>query len=168
MDILTLALIFGIAIIFLFIFLYFVPVNLWITAIFSGVRIELFELVFMRIRKTPPSLIINNLILMNKAGISITTAELETHYLAGGNVEKMTRAMISAKNSGQDLTWKEAAAIDLSGKDIEYTLRKIKLEKDGGIDQLRNQLSSAMLNDLDTDELKEVARVVENMKSFRK
>lgn len=168
MELLTFLVFIGIAIFFLLIFLYFVPFNLWITAIFSGVKIELFELVFMRIRKTPPTLIVQNLIILNKAGISVTATDLETHYLAGGNIEKMTKAMITTKNFGQALTWKEAAAIDLSGKDIEYTIRKKKLEKEGGIDELRIQLSSAILHDLDVDEIKEVARVVENMSSFRK
>jgi uncharacterized protein YqfA (UPF0365 family) len=78
----------------LFIFLYFVPVNLWITAIFSGVRIEIFELVFMRIRRVPPGLIVKNLIHLSKAGINVSTAELETHHLAGGNLDKVTRGMI--------------------------------------------------------------------------
>ncbi len=67
----------------LFLFLYFVPVNLWITALFSGVRISLGELVAMRIRKVPPSTIVNPLITATKAGLKISTNDLETHYLAG-------------------------------------------------------------------------------------
>ena len=168
MSAITMLFFLSLGVIFLFAFLYFVPINLWITAIFSGVKIELFELVFMRIRKTPPTLIVQNLIILNKAGISVTATDLETHYLAGGNIEKMAKAMITTKNSGQALTWKEAAAIDLSGKDINYTIRKKKLEKEDGIDKLRIQLSSAILHDLDVDEIKELARVVENMSSFRK
>ena len=74
------------AVVFLFVFLYFVPVNLWITAIFSGVKVGLFELVFMRIRKVPPGIIVTSMITATKAGLSVTTTELETHYLAGGNV----------------------------------------------------------------------------------
>jgi uncharacterized protein YqfA (UPF0365 family) len=82
----TMLIILVLGIVFLFIFLYFVPVNLWITAIFSGVKVGLFELVFMRIRKVPPGIIVRELITANKAGIQVTTSDLETHYLAGGNV----------------------------------------------------------------------------------
>jgi uncharacterized protein YqfA (UPF0365 family) len=153
--------------VFLFIFLYFVPVNLWITAIFSGVRIEIFELVFMRIRRVPPGLIVKNLIHLSKAGINVSTAELETHHLAGGNLDKVTRGMIAAKNSGQELAWQEATKLDLSGQDIEYHLKKKMLETEGGIDQLRGQLSAAILHDLDADEIREVARVMERMKPFK-
>ena len=90
-----------------FTFLYFVPVNLWITAIFSGVRVGLVELVFMRIRKVPPSLVVNALITATKAGLTIQdtedsaarrklkTSDLETHYLAGGNVPTVIKALIS-------------------------------------------------------------------------
>jgi uncharacterized protein YqfA (UPF0365 family) len=70
-------------IILFFVFLYFVPINLWITAIFSGVRVGLFELVFMRIRKVPPRIIVESLITATKAGLKLTSNELETHYLAG-------------------------------------------------------------------------------------
>ncbi|TNF42298.1 MAG: UPF0365 family protein, partial [Cytophagales bacterium] len=68
----------------LFIFLYFVPVNLWITAQFANVRVGIGELIGMRIRKVPPSVIVNSLITATKAGLALTTNELETHYLAGG------------------------------------------------------------------------------------
>lgn len=164
MEPITLIIIIALGITFLFIFLYFVPVNLWITAIFSGVRIELFELVFMRIRRTPPKLIVENLIHLTKAGIPVSKADLETHYLAGGNIENMTKSLIAAKNSGQLLTWKEAAAIDLSGKDIGMYLKKQKLEKIEGIDELRQQLSSIILHQLTVEEVKEIARVVDSMK----
>lgn len=112
-----------------FIFLYFVPVNLWITAIFSGVRVGLLELVFMRIRKVPPSVIVNSLITATKAGIVITdeqtkekrqlkTSDLETHYLAGGNVPQVIRALISADKANINLSFKQATAIDLAGRDV--------------------------------------------------
>jgi uncharacterized protein YqfA (UPF0365 family) len=105
-------------IIALFILLYFVPINLWITAIFSGVRVGLFELVFMRIRKVPPSLIVNSLITSTKAGLNVTTSELETHYLAGGNVPSVIKALISADKANINLTFKQATAIDLAGRDV--------------------------------------------------
>ncbi len=153
----------AVGIIFLFIILYFIPVNLWITAIFSGVKVDLMELVFMRIRKVPPGLIINNLIRLSKLGIGVSTSELETHYLAGGNLENVTNGMIKAKNQDQELSFKEAAVLDLSGKNIEYHLKKKLIETESGIDVLRQQLSDAILKKLDSDQVKEVARVVDNM-----
>jgi hypothetical protein len=121
----------------------------------------------MRIRRVPPGLIVKNLIHLSKAGINVSTAELETHHLAGGNLDKVTRGMIAAKNSGQELAWQEATKLDLSGQDIEYHLKKKMLETEGGIDQLRGQLSAAILHDLDADEIREVARVMERMKPFK-
>ncbi len=105
-------------IILFFIFLYFVPVNLWITAIFSGVRVGLAELVFMRIRKVPPRVIVESLITATKAGLRLTSNELETHYLAGGNVPNVIRALISADKANIKLEFKQATAIDLAGRDV--------------------------------------------------
>lgn len=99
-------------------FLYFVPVNLWITALFSGVRLGLLELVFMRIRKVPPRIIVESLITATKAGLQVTTLEIETHYLAGGNVPSVIRALISADKANINLSFKQATAIDLAGRDV--------------------------------------------------
>lgn len=104
--------------ILLFIFLYFVPVNLWITAIFSNVKVGLLELVGMRIRKVPPSVIVNSLITATKAGLNLSTNDLETHYLAGGNVPNVIRALISADKANITLSFKQATAIDLAGRDV--------------------------------------------------
>ncbi|MGD9329639.1 MAG: flotillin-like protein FloA [Cyclobacteriaceae bacterium] len=106
------------AVVFLFVFLYFVPVNLWITAIFSGVKVGLFELVFMRIRKVPPGIIVSSMITATKAGLSVTTTELETHYLASGNVPNVIKALISADKANINLTFKQATAIDLAGREV--------------------------------------------------
>ena len=106
------------AIVGLFVFLYFVPVNLWITAIFSGVKVGLFELVFMRIRKVPPRIVVDSMITATKAGLDVTTSELETHYLAGGNVPSVIKALISADKANINLTFKQATAIDLAGRDV--------------------------------------------------
>ena len=106
------------AIIFLFVFLYFVPINLWITAIFSGVKVGLFELVFMRIRKVQPSIIVGSKITATKAGLKVTTNELETHYLAGGNVPNVIKALISADKANISLSFKQATAIDLAGREV--------------------------------------------------
>lgn len=106
------------SLILLFIFLYFVPVNLWITAIFANVRVGIGELIGMRIRKVPPSVIVNSLITATKAGLDLTTNELETHYLAGGNVPNVIRALISADKANINLSFKQATAIDLAGRDV--------------------------------------------------
>src|SRR4249919_2470882 len=91
----TLLIIVG-AIIFLFMFLYFVPVNLWITAVFSGVKISIMDLILMRLRKVPPSIVVNALINSTKAGLFVTSNDIETHYLAGGHVNNVIKALISA------------------------------------------------------------------------
>jgi uncharacterized protein YqfA (UPF0365 family) len=126
----SMMLIFGLlgAIILFFFLLYYIPVGLWITAQVTGVRVGLFELFFMRIRKVPPSVIVNSLITATKAGLVITeengtrrplrTQDLETHYLAGGNVPQVIRALISADKANINLTFKQATAIDLAGRDV--------------------------------------------------
>ncbi len=101
-----------------FVFLYFVPFSLWITALFSGVRVNLFELVFMRIRRVPPRVIVESMITATKAGLEVTIPEIETHYLAGGNVPSVIRALISADKANIQLTFKQATAIDLAGRDV--------------------------------------------------
>jgi len=106
------------AIVLVFVFLYFIPVNLWITARFSGVVVGLFELMFMRIRKVPPGLVVREMITAIKAGLDVTTSELETHYLAGGDVRGVIKALISADKANIDLTFKQATAIDLAGRDV--------------------------------------------------
>jgi len=111
------ALILG-GIILFFLFLHFVPVNLWITALFSNVKVGLAELVFMRIRKVPPRVIVESMITSTKAGLNLTTSELETHYLAGGNVPNVIRALISADKANIRLEFKQATAIDLAGRDV--------------------------------------------------
>jgi len=116
-SVLVLVAAFG-GLILLFVFLYFVPVNLWITAIFSNVKVGLLELVGMRIRKVPPGVIVNSLITATKAGLNLTTNDLETHFLAGGNVPNVIRALISADKANIALSFKQATAIDLAGRDV--------------------------------------------------
>ena len=101
-----------------FMFMYFVPVGLWITAIFAGVRVTIGELIGMRIRKVPPGIIVNSLITATKAGLIVTTRELETHYLAGGDVPNVIRALISAEKANISLSFKQATAINLAGRDV--------------------------------------------------
>ncbi len=107
-----------ICIIGFFLFMYFVPVGLWITAVFAGVKVTIGELIGMRIRKVPPGIIVNSLITATKAGLAVTTRELETHYLAGGNVPNVIRALISAEKANINLTFKQATAINLAGRDV--------------------------------------------------
>src|SRR6478609_2186079 len=107
-----------VAIIGFFMFMYFVPVGLWITAVFANVKVTIGELIGMRIRKVPPSVIVNSLITATKAGLNVTTRELETHFLAGGNVPNVIRALISAEKANINLTFKQATAINLAGRDV--------------------------------------------------
>jgi len=118
MEGLALIFIVFICIVGFFMFLYFVPVGLWITAIFANAKVTIGSLIGMRIRKVPPGVIVNSLITANKAGIPITTNELETHYLAGGNVPNVIRALISAEKANINLDFKQATAIDLAGRDV--------------------------------------------------
>jgi uncharacterized protein YqfA (UPF0365 family) len=116
-GILLLLFVFG-AIILFFLFMYFVPVGLWITAVFAGVKVTIGSLIGMRIRKVPPGIIVNSLITANKAGLKVTTNELETHYLAGGDVPNVIRALISAEKANISLDFKQATAINLAGRDV--------------------------------------------------
>lgn len=102
----------------LWIILYFVPVGLWFSALLSGVRISLLQLVFMRWRKVPPSVIVTAMINATKAGLTITRDELEAHYLAGGRVKLVVNALISADKANIPLNFKAATAIDLAGRDV--------------------------------------------------
>ncbi len=115
----TLLIIVGAVIVGLWLFLYIFPVNLWITAVFSGVHVNLFDLVFMRFRKVPPGLIVKSLILATKAGIKdVDSQQLETHYLAQGNLEKVIKALIVADKANLNMNFKQATAIDLAGRDV--------------------------------------------------
>ena len=105
-------------IIFLFTFLYFVPLGLWFSAQLSRVRISLVQLVFMRFRKVPPQVIAKAMINSQKAGLRLTRDELEAHYLAGGNVINVVNALISADKANIELDFKSATAIDLAGRDV--------------------------------------------------
>ncbi|MDI9462657.1 MAG: flotillin-like protein FloA [Bacillota bacterium] len=96
----------------------FVPVGLWISALFAGVRVSLFTLVAMRLRRVPPAKVINPMIRATKAGLDLKIDQLESHYLAGGNVDRVTNALIAAQRAGIDLGFERAAAIDLAGRDV--------------------------------------------------
>ena len=107
------------AIILLIIFFYFVPFLLWISARASGVKISVLQLFLMRIRKVPPQIIVRAMIEAHKAGLqNITRDDLEAHYLAGGHVERVVHALVSAAKANIDLGFKMATAIDLAGRDV--------------------------------------------------
>ncbi|MDE6099156.1 MAG: flotillin-like protein FloA [Muribaculaceae bacterium] len=115
----TVILIIVAAVILLLVFFYYCPFFLWISARVSGVRISLLQLVLMRIRQVPASVIVRALIEAHKAGLSdVTRDDLEAHYLAGGNVEKVVHALVSASKANIPLTFKMATAIDLAGRDV--------------------------------------------------
>jgi uncharacterized protein YqfA (UPF0365 family) len=105
----------GVGIYILFVF---IPVGLWFSALLSGVRISLIQLVFMRWRRVPPNLIVRSMIEAQKAGLHITRDDLEAHHLAGGHVEQVTHALVSASKANIELPFKMATAIDLAGRDV--------------------------------------------------
>ncbi|MEK4385263.1 flotillin-like protein FloA [Solibacillus sp. FSL W7-1464] len=116
----TITLIVGlvIAFIILAVFFTFVPVALWISALAAGVRVSIFTLIGMRLRRVIPSRIVNPLIKAHKAGLEVTINQLESHYLAGGNVDRVVNALIAAHRANIELTFERAAAIDLAGRDV--------------------------------------------------
>jgi uncharacterized protein YqfA (UPF0365 family) len=99
-------------------FFYFVPVGLWVTAIFSGARVSLGTLIGMRLRKVNPGDIVRPYISATKAGLDLNVNQMEAHFLAGGNVGRVVQALISADRANIELPWKRATAIDLAGRDV--------------------------------------------------
>ena len=97
---------------------YFVPVGLWFTALISGAHISLLQMVLMRWRKIPVSTIVSSMIEGTKAGLKLNPNALEAHYLAGGNFRNVVHALVSAQKAGINLTFEEATAIDLAGRDV--------------------------------------------------
>ena len=108
-----------VALIVVFMFFWFVPVGLWIAAVAAGVPLRIFELIGMRLRRVNPNVIVRALISSHKAGIKVSTSDLEAHYLAGGNVLNVVSALIAAdKARNITLDFTQAAAIDLAGRDV--------------------------------------------------
>lgn len=117
-SIVSTTLIIVLVIVLLSIFFTMVPIGLWITAFFSGVKIKLGNLIGMRLRRVVPSRIINPLIKATKAGLDVNVNELEAHYLAGGNVNALVDALIAAQRAEIPLEFERAAAIDLAGRNV--------------------------------------------------
>lgn len=99
-------------------FLHFVPLGLWISAMAAGVNVGIFTLIGMRLRRVPPARIVLPLIKANKAGLDVNVNQLEAHFLAGGNVDRVTDALIAAQRAQIALPFERAAAIDLAGRDV--------------------------------------------------
>src|SRR5688572_24804581 len=105
-----------VAVIFFFVMLQFL--NLWVQAFFSGVRIGFMDLIGMKLRKVPAVVIVNARIQASRAGLDVSQREMESHVLAGGDVQRVISSMIAANKANIDLSWKTATAIDLAGRDI--------------------------------------------------
>ncbi|MFC3039099.1 flotillin-like protein FloA [Virgibacillus xinjiangensis] len=96
----------------------FIPVALWISALAAGVKVSIFTLIGMRLRRVVPNRVINPLIKAHKAGLGVRINQLESHYLAGGNVDRVVNALIAAHRANIDLPFERGAAIDLAGRDV--------------------------------------------------
>lgn len=102
----------------LILFFVFVPVGLWVSAIAAGVRISVFNLIGMKLRRVKPAKIVFPLIKATKAGLTLTANQLEAHYLAGGDVDNVVNALIAAQRAEIDMSFERASAIDLAGRDV--------------------------------------------------
>ena len=100
------------------VFLTFVPLGLWVSSLAANVKVSIFNLVGMRLRRVVPSKIVIPLIKSTKAGMGLNVNQLEAHYLAGGNVDNVVNALIAAHRADIDLKFEKAAAIDLAGRDV--------------------------------------------------
>lgn len=105
-------------IVVLSLFFSFVPVGLWISASAAGVKVGIFNLIGMRLRRVVPTRVVNPMIKATKAGINVSINQLEAHFLAGGNVDKVVNALVAAQRAEIDLGFERAAAIDLAGRDV--------------------------------------------------
>ncbi len=108
----------AVVIILVIVFFSIIPVGMWISAVASGVKISIFSLVGMKLRRVKPAKIVRPMIKATKAGIKVKNNELEAHYLAGGNVDSVINALIAAERAGMNLSFEQASAIDLAGRDV--------------------------------------------------
>ncbi len=112
-----------VAFILFFAFLYYFPIGMWIRTVAAGVPLGIIALVRMRLIGIPPSVIVTNYVRARKAGLMLTVDQMQSHYLAGGNVENVTLAMIAAQRAQIPLEWQRAAAIDLAGRNVVEALQ---------------------------------------------
>ena len=106
------------AVLVIVLFLNFVPIGLWISSMAAGVDVGIFNLIGMRLRRVPASQIVLPLVKANKAGLGVNVNQLEAHYLAGGNVDRVIDALIAAQRAEIPLTFERACAIDLAGREV--------------------------------------------------
>ncbi len=118
MEIFFAILVLGLFLIFVVTLISFVPVGLWMSALAADVKVNIFTLVGMRLRRVKPSYIVVPLIKANKAGLDINLNQLESHFLSGGNVSRVVDALIAAHRANLQLNFERAAAIDLAGRDV--------------------------------------------------
>ncbi|HZZ65585.1 MAG TPA: flotillin-like protein FloA [Candidatus Baltobacteraceae bacterium] len=117
------AIIFLIIVIVFFTFLYYFPIGLWLRTVAAGVPLSISSLIRMRIIGIPPSVIVSNLVRSRKAGLNLTVDQMQSHFLAGGNVDNVTLAMIAAQRAQIPLEWQRASAIDLAGRNVLEALQ---------------------------------------------
>jgi len=108
----------GITVVLVIGFFTMVPMGLWISAVASGVKVSIINLIGMRLRRVKPSYIVMPMIKATKAGLKLTVNQLEAHYLAGGNVDNVVNALIAAERAGMNLNFEQASAIDLAGRNV--------------------------------------------------
>lgn len=118
LSIISKIIVLGLILLFVILFFIFVPVGLWISAIASGVKIGIINLIGMRLRRVAPAKIVMPMIKATKAGLNIKVNQLEAHYLAGGNVDSVVNALIAAQRASMQLSFEKASAIDLAGRNV--------------------------------------------------
>ena len=142
-------------------FLYFVPLNIWVTATFSGVKVSLMELIFLRIRRSPVDEIVNALIICHKSSIPIELQHLEVHAIAGGNVESVVKTCIKAKQKGVHANFREICAWDLAGWNMDDMLRNKANSEES------QNLRIDILNKVDSLSERELVELQSFMSQFR-
>ena len=145
----------------LLLFAYMVSLNLWITAIFSGVKITLLEMLFMKIRRAPVQDIINSLIVTHKAGYPVPLVELEVHGLADGDVMEAAKAYIKCRIDDIDISFQEVATEERKDKSWDQIV-KIQRER-LNTDELRKSISRRVLQDLSDDQIKKVETYISKL-----
>ncbi|MBD5393633.1 MAG: flotillin-like protein FloA [Lachnospiraceae bacterium] len=123
MDKIGLIVLIGVIGLLIVLFFVFVPVGLWISSLAANVRVSIFNLIGMRLRRVVPSKIVMPLIKATKAGLKVNVNQLEAHYLAGGNIDSVVNALIAAERAGIELSFEKAAAIDLAGRNVLEAVR---------------------------------------------
>ena len=141
------------ALIVVLVFLRFVPVGLWITSLAAGVHVSIGSLAGMRLRRIQPKLLVNPLIKARKAGLDVTLSKLETHYLAGGNVDRVINALIAAQRSNIEMPFEKASAIDLAGRDVLQAVQMSVIPK-----VIETPPISAVAKDIETPVVAAIAK----------